>query len=115
MGSLNYTCPIGTELIGAQCVVAYNESEARSYIQSNCSCHDDTGRNSLWYMNFPNGAINISAGNFDYIVPGDYTQSYLWMKMNGAPGISGRRMPTFGSLPQNTIDQFAAYIQSLTP
>lgn len=55
----------------------------------------------------------MNTNGYDYIEPGNYNESYLWIKLTGAAGMLGGRMPRGRTLPQSQIDQFAAYILSL--
>ncbi len=53
-----------------------------------------------------------STQGINYIQPGDPAKSYLFMKITGAPGISGVRMPRNASpLPQSSIDSVKAWIE----
>ena len=54
------------------------------------------------------------------IEPGDPENSYLYMKITGADGIEGDKMPIDplsgeGSLPQDYIDDIATWIQNGAP
>jgi len=50
------------------------------------------------------------------VKPGDPANSYLIQKLEGAPGISGSRMPFGGPfLDQPTIDLIKAWITSGAP
>ena len=109
-GMVTVTCPSGQALIDGQCVIAFSEAEARTFIQSNCGgCHGGYP----WYPNFPTNVINVSNGSYDYVEPGDYEQSYLWMKITGAPGIGGGQMPPGRTIPSSQINRFAAWILNL--
>jgi len=45
-----------------------------------------------------------------YVTKSDPTKSYLYMKLTGAPGITGARMPLGGELPQTAIDSVGNWI-----
>ena len=110
-GELDVTCPAGQQEVEGACVIPYSQAEATNLITSRCAnCHNIYS----WYIGFPNNAINNSNGRgYDYIEPGDYKTSYLWMKMTGAPGISGNQMPTTGRLTLEQTNRFAAWIKTL--
>jgi hypothetical protein len=110
-GELDVVCPDGQAEVDGSCTLAFSEAEAQALIQTECSlCHS----NNSWLRDFPIDAINAPTNRGGtYIVPGDYESSYLWMKIAGAPGISGLRMPTNGFLSGNDIDRFAAWIKLL--
>ena len=74
----------------------------QAIFNGNCAvamCHNGTQMpnlsEGLAYTNIVN--ISSSAG-LDYIEPGDTSQSYLYLKITGASGITGSRMPQ-GQLP----------------
>ena len=110
-GELDIVCPEGFVDLDGACVSPFSEAEAQSLINNECSlCHSTNS----WFRNFPTDAINAPTNRGEvYITPGDYASSYLWMKIAGAPGISGSRMPTNGFLISADIDRFAAWIQEL--
>ena len=109
-GQVTVTCPSDQVLIDGQCIAPFSEAEARSFIQVNCAgCHT----RYPWYPNFPDNMINVSNGSYDYVEPGNYEQSYMWMKITGAPGIGGGRMPLGRTLPSSQVNRFAAWIAKL--
>lgn len=79
----------------------------------------------------PAGSMNLSAGNayaqivgvassevpsLQRINPGNAAQSYLIQKLEGAPTITGQRMPFGGPyLPQSTIDRIRAWVDAGAP
>jgi uncharacterized protein (TIGR03118 family) len=89
------------------------------------SCH--TGTPSATADGLP-GVMNLSAGNsfaalvgvasleqpsLQRVAPGDAANSYLIHKLEGAPGITGSRMPLNGPfLDQATIDQVKSWINA---
>lgn len=53
-----------------------------------------------------------STRGINYIQPGDPAKSYLFMKITGAPGISGAQMPRNASpLSKSSIDSVKAWIE----
>ncbi len=57
--------------------------------------------------------INVAAMGMPdkmYVVPGDPDNSYLVMKMENTPGISGGVMPTTGVLDPDRVDTIRAWI-----
>ena len=92
------------------------ETEAQDLLDTYCAdCHGSPPPHGAWKQNFPGNAINAPANaSYDYISPGDYSQSYLWMKMVGDSRITGSQMPrNRPAVPQFDIDAFAAWIQTL--
>jgi hypothetical protein len=68
------------------------------------SCHSNTGRNpsggmslnhDVAYEQLVNAAVRGKPGAVR-VIPGDPDNSYLIQKLEGAPGIAGRRMPNNG-------------------
>jgi hypothetical protein len=68
------------------------------------SCHSNTGRapsgglnlnHDVAYSQLVNHAVNEKAGA-TRVIPSDSASSYMLQKLNGAPGIVGRRMPQNG-------------------
>lgn len=63
------------------------------------------------YANIVN-VPNLEVPGLDRVEPGDTANSYLWMKVTGAPGISGGRMPLFGGpLTSSEIGLITGWIQ----
>ena len=111
-GELDVVCPDGELAVEDSCVTPFTLAEAQALINSRCDgCHQIAS----WRRDFPDNAINSLSGvqSFDYIEPGDYENSYLWIKISGAPEMQGGIMPRFSRLPQTTIDRFAAWILTL--
>lgn len=86
----------------------------------NCAvaqCHNGTQMpnlsEGLAYINIVN--ISSSVG-LDYIEPGVTSQSYLYLKITGASGITGSRMPQ-GQLPlsDGEIAQIGNWIENGAP
>lgn len=82
-------------------------ADIQAIFTNNCAtglCHNGIQTPNLSegiaYINIVN--ISSSVG-LDYIEPGDTTNSYLYMKITGASGIVGARMPQ-GQLPLSDSD-----------
>ena len=68
------------------------------------TCHTSTGRNPTGGLNLNHDVaydqlVNVAARGIPTatrVVPGDANNSYLVQKLEGAPGIVGRRMPFNG-------------------
>lgn len=82
-------------------------ADIQAIFSNNCAlagCHDGSQMpnlsEGLAYINIVN--ISSSVG-LSYIEPGDTSRSYLYLKITGANGINGARMPQ-GQLPLSDSD-----------
>jgi hypothetical protein len=67
------------------------------------------------YTNIVSVPANESS-DLNLVEPGDADNSYLYMKVTGASGISGRRMPqTGGTLPSADLDLLRQWINAGAP
>jgi len=81
-------------------------------------CHDSGSQQSgldlssgKAYGNLVN-VPSVQKSNILRVKPNDATNSYLIMKLEGASGIAGKKMPLNGSLSQDKIDAIKEWINN---
>ena len=106
----------GNENPGPKATFSFISSEILDKRCATSGCHAGTVspdlRSADAYMNIVN--INSSTG-MPHITPGNPDSSYLYLKVIGAPGINGSRMPrdrgTNGDLTQAQVDSIRIWIE----
>ncbi len=97
-------------------------TQLQTSVFSRCiSCHNGTGTSLPGSMNLTAGntyasIVNVASveqSNLKRVAPNDPTNSYVVQKLEGAPTITGARMPFGGPyLDQATIDEVKAWISA---
>ena len=84
-----------------------------------CSaCHLDGSSSGGLDLSEYNNIVNVTStqkSSLMRIKPGDTDNSYLYMKVTGAEGISGSRMPPGGQLTTNQLDFLRDWILAGAP
>jgi mono/diheme cytochrome c family protein len=97
-------------------------SDVAAVFKNNCAqCHGGTSPESELNLE-SSAAVTQTIGRSStqkpdilIIKPGDPSASYLVQKITGASGMSGRRMPPFGTLSQEDAEKITSWITSLDP
>ena len=98
----------------------------KGILGSNCGCHGGTEPLAGLDLASAEGYNNVVSvpstqlPGLNLVEPGDLENSYLYMKITGADGIDGDKMPLDplsgeGSLPQDYIDDIATWILNGAP
>ena len=103
----------------AQATVTLTQLEQNIFTPICSVCHTGQGTSLPGSMNLTAGHVyaslvnvaSVEQPNVKRVAPGDPTNSYIIEKLEGAPGISGSRMPLGGPyLDQATIDMVSTWI-----
>ncbi len=108
----------------AQPAVTFSELQTQIFTPICSVCHTGNGTSLPGSMNLTAGhayasIVNVASveqSGLKRINPGNPTSSYLVLKIEGAPGISGARMPFGGPyLSQSTINEVISWVEEGAP